>query len=108
MTKYTYLMLGQVFKTDELKNFDYWDEKWLPYIEGHEGTNIRFIRGEEPNDSLFIGKIYASTSGAYETELIELKSIPNLGDVLEVTSFLQTELEIPITDLKLLFFDVIS
>jgi hypothetical protein len=31
----------------EIYGFDYWDEKYLPYIEGHPGIKYQIIRGKE-------------------------------------------------------------
>jgi hypothetical protein len=37
----------------EIEGFDYWDEKNLPYVEGHVGEKYRIIRGEGHNYTIF-------------------------------------------------------
>ena len=56
----TYLMLG-IKTTREESGIDIWDDKWLPYIEGHRDVDI-FIHYSSDEPNLYIGKVLASWS----------------------------------------------
>ena len=52
--------------------FDKWDDKYLPYIEGHEGTEFTIIESEMTNNYCFFGKVLA-----YHNERgSEIKKLP--------------------------------
>lgn len=56
----TYLMLG-IKTTQEESGINMWEDKWLPYIEGHPGVDI-FIKYSSEESNLYIGKVLANWS----------------------------------------------
>jgi len=59
----------------EIYGFDYWDEKNLPYVEGHVGEKYRIIRGEGHNYTIF--GIVIAESYEWNFVNIDLSEIDN-------------------------------
>jgi hypothetical protein len=55
---YPFFIRGIQISRDELNDYgieDLWDDKWLPYIEGHPGTLIHIAMSNTGGGDVFIG-----------------------------------------------------
>lgn len=92
-------MLG-IQTTEEELNIKVYDDKWLPYTEGHPNTEIRFVNDPD-NNNLYIGIVIASWD-KYDGYVYK-EYIPNIEDSLLVTNFLSKTLG-NYESAKLMFF----
>lgn len=62
MDKTTYLIVGIKFdRSDNKLGYDpVLDDRWLPYIEGHEGVELRLLFGENTDDA-YLGVVLAES-----------------------------------------------
>jgi len=56
-----------------MDGFDYWDEKYLPYIEGHPGEDYTMVL-EEENKFLAFGKLIKMAE-TWDGEWINIKGL---------------------------------
>lgn len=102
--KYTYLLCGIRLDQSELP-FDIWDDKYLPYIEGHKGVKVRFITsGESSLNFVYIGEQLAESDPYSDATSIKVLS---LSSYLELTQliFEATQLKVKTSDIGIWFFD---
>lgn len=105
----TYLILGIRIPETEFPG-SIWDDRWLPYSEGHEGVEMRIIQGMNPvGDStelpIYVGKVLAKWS-RYDATDGFLKHIPSSELSIQVDSFLQRELRWTGESAKIMFFTI--
>ena len=67
-----YIIYGWMLPTT-IEGFDYWDEKYLPYIEGHPGVEYTIVL-EEENKFLAFGKLI-KISEKWDGEWIDFKGL---------------------------------
>ena len=107
LNKTTYLVMGLRIPDENAADYgieDYWNDKWLPYIEGQPGYYpYALIRGEEISD-YFFGYIIANSgygkSGTKEPQNIE---IPDRQDV--INKLRELGLNFKDEEVKLWFFE---
>lgn len=100
INRYTYLMIGIRLKRDDLP-FDWQDDKYLPYIEGHKDVDLRIEYGEG-SDYFYIGKVLA-ISEPYSDELSKVVKLPGFT---EVEWLISEAFDIPNPKAELWFFDL--
>lgn len=101
--KYTYLFCGIRLNQNELP-FDVWDDKYLPYTEGHEGVKVIIVPpGESSNNFVYIGKSLAS-SDPYSDEISIKIALPPY-DILAQLIFEAIEIKVGAEDIGIWFFD---
>ena len=79
MHKTVYLVAGVRLSDEDLWDLGYidlQDEDLLPYIEGHEGTEVRVLHGED-FEGCVAGLILAQSGDDTEDECVEVT--PDLG-----------------------------
>lgn len=100
-------MLG-IKTTQEESGIDIWDDKWLPYIEGHPGVDIS-IQYSSEKPELYIGKVLASWNryddpDDWQTPMWSLMSTYQ-DDIFSIQSFINNYLEhLSNKHVSLLFF----
>lgn len=101
--KYAYLFCGIRLDEKELP-FNVWDDKYLPYTEGHEGVRVSIkTPGESSNNFVYIGQSLAD-SDPYSDEIsikIALPSYHELADLI----FEATQIKVEAEDIGIWFFD---
>ena len=106
----TVLMLGIRATKEELNINSIYDDQWLPYVEGHEDTDIRMLRSES-NDYIYIGKVLASWN-KYEDYNIykefEAWDFDMRRDIAQITNFIKKEFNFYCNMPKLMFFVEVS
>lgn len=75
----------------EIYGFDYWDEKHLPYVEGHVGEKYRIIRGENHNYTIF-GYVI-NVSDEWDFNKIDLSEIDNNEILLKFKEIFKYDIE---------------
>lgn len=73
-----YIVYG--FKLPEMKDINLWDDKYLPYIEGHPGIEYTIIRGEEEVgeeevDYVVFGKLIGMDNDGWNFKSIDFKRL---------------------------------
>lgn len=46
MDRSDYIIYGWIISDDSLKHIDFFDDKFLPYVEGHPGEDFCIVRNE--------------------------------------------------------------
>jgi len=88
INRYTFFLRGIQISRDNLKNYgidDIWDDKWLPYTEGHSGVIINIMQSNTGGGDIFIGwvKTYPYTwRDEWETQAVEINA-PDKFKVIE-------------------------
>lgn len=95
-----YVMIGIKVYPEELGIEDIWDDKWLPYIEGHEGIEFSMINFE---GEVCIGKILNKWN-RYSPSYQFKEYVPDSKLFKKVDSFLLKEFKYAGQSAKLLMF----
>ena len=106
----TTLMLGIRTTYKELSIDSIYDDQWLPYVEGHEGTDIRMLRSEG-SDYIYIGKVLASWNKYEDSNIhkeFEAWDFDMRKDIAHISNFIKKEFNFYCNMPKLMFFVKVS
>jgi hypothetical protein len=62
---------------------DRWDEKWLPHIEGHQGTDILMLSSEEDPNVWYCGIVLASSDDGICKDFSESVKSEHIDSLIE-------------------------
>lgn len=88
MKPYYYLMAGAAIPIDKFPG-NPWDDKWLPYSEGHEGVEMSIVSGEG-SEYYYCGKVLAKADPYEDFQYKAVKMKPE--EWLEIFRWLKHEL----------------
>lgn len=88
MKMYAYMMAGVTMRRDDFPG-DLWGDKWLPFVEGHQGVDMRILWGE--SEFIHIGKVYGSV-GPYDGD-VHVTATNTEADLAMVDAWLRDNLQ---------------
>jgi len=96
-----YVICGMVIEINAIPDFDYYDDKWLPFIEGHPNVGVSMFMSEMEPDRIYVGKVLAQSN-----ELLPKNIDPKAVDILFVSNWIADNLKVQPRVTYMMFKDV--